>query len=83
MITEYATDIAAQVGIMLSKVTLQKGRSLGSLDAHLLSLEAGGRLVSEFIHQTDLDNLQNGSGCEWLDMKIRAALSRLQVLLAP
>lgn len=82
MIYEYATDLATQMGIKLSKITLKSGQKLGCYDAFLLSLDSNGKLVSEFIHQSDLDSLKSGSDCAWLEIKIKGALSRLQIQLS-
>lgn len=81
MIHEYTTDIAMQMGVKVSKVTLTKGRALGCYEAALLSVDSDGKVVSEFIHQSDLDHLENGTNCDWLEMKVRAALTRLQIML--
>ena len=81
MIEEYVTDIAAQMGIVLSKVTLTEGRSLGCLDSSILSMESGNKIVGEFVHQFDLQSLESGSGGEMLELKIRAALVRLRIML--
>jgi len=82
VIYEYTTDLAAQMGIKLSKTTLKGGQKLGCYDAYLLSLESNGKLVSEFIHQSDLDSLKAGSDCAWLEIKVKGALSRLQIQLS-
>lgn len=83
MITEYVTDMASQMNIKLSKVVLTEGKSLGCLDAHLLSICSGSKLVSEFIHQSELDNLLKGSATELLELKTRASLERLKMQLVP
>jgi len=83
MIHEYASDLAAQAGIKLSRVAVIEGRRVGCLDVHLLHLAADRKLVSALVYQSELDELQNGSHCERLELKIRAALSRLQILLEP
>ena len=83
MIKEYAADLAAQMGISVSGVTLTEGRSLGCLDASILSLESNNKNVSKFVHQFDLQNLERGAGVEMLELKIRAALARLRIMLEP
>jgi hypothetical protein len=83
MIEEYVTDIASQLGLKLTKVVLSSGKTLGCFDAYLLSMCSKGKLVSEFIHQSDLDRLKNGFGTEMLELKVRASLERLKILLAP
>jgi len=83
MIREYAADLAAQTGIKLSQVSVVEGRRVGCLDAYLLNLASDDQLVSALVYQSELDELQSGSCCERLELKIRAALSRLQILLEP
>ena len=83
MIQEYAVDIAAQMGIQLSRVSVVEGRPIGCLDVYLLSLAADDHLVSTLVHQSELDHVQNGSDCGHLEAKIRSALERLQMLLEP
>jgi len=81
MIREYAADLAAQTGIKLSRVSVVEGQRIGCLDVHLLHLAADGQLVSALVYQSELDELQCGSRSGRLEVKIRAALSRLQMLL--
>jgi hypothetical protein len=81
MIRSYATDLAAQVGIKLTQVSVVEGRRVGCLDVHLLHLAAEGQLVSTLVYQSELDELQGDSCCERLELKIRTALSRLQIML--
>jgi hypothetical protein len=50
---------------------------------HLLHLAAGGQLVSSLVYQSELDELHNDSCSGRLEVKIRAALSRLLMLLEP
>jgi hypothetical protein len=81
MIQEYATKLAKLSGIQLSGVSVIEGRKVGCSNAHLLHLIAGGNLVSALVHLSELEELQSSSYCEQLDIKIKTALSRLQVLL--
>ena len=83
MINKYADDLAAQIGIKLSKVTLTEGRPLGCLDAFILCLDSNGKIVNTFIHKSDLDCLQNGFCCDRLELRIRSALARLKMMLEP
>jgi hypothetical protein len=79
MIQEYAADLAAQMGILLSRVTVDEGRTVGCLDAYLVNLTSCGHQVSALVYQNELDD----PASERLELKIRSALSRLQLLLAP
>jgi hypothetical protein len=83
MIQEHAADLAAQLGIRLSRVSIIEGRKVGCLDVHLLHLCADEHLVSTLVFQSELDELQSGACCDRLETKIREALSRLQMLLEP
>jgi hypothetical protein len=77
MINKYAMDLARQMGIELSSVTLSKGQAIGYLDARILSLCAQNRLVIETVHKSELDSLYNGPGSDSLELKVRSALVRL------
>lgn len=81
MIKKYVNDIAAPMGIQLSRVSLMDGKFVGCLDSHSLMISADGCNVTTIIYQTDLDLLKNGGDCHWLDARIRETLSRLQMLL--
>jgi hypothetical protein len=81
MIQTYAVKLAEQSGIQLSRVSVIEGRKVGCSNAHLLHLIADGNLVSALVQQSELEELQSSSYCEQLDIKIKTALSRLQVLL--
>lgn len=83
MLTEMVNDIASQVGLQLSKVSLVEGQRLGCTDTCLLNMGSKGHIVSALIYQTDIDNLKNGTDVDRLELRIRAALSRLQVMLLP
>lgn len=83
MIQEYAVDLASQMGIKLTQVSVVEGRTVGCLDVHLLHLAAGDKLVSALVYQSELDNLQNGIYSDRLELKLRSAFSRLQMLLDP
>jgi len=82
MIKVYATDIASQVGIQLSNVSIVEGRDVGCLDTHLMKLMYDGQLVSVLVYKSDLYNLQAGRCCNRLEMKIQSALSCFQKLTA-
>ena len=77
MVIEYVTDLARQMGLELSRVTLSKGQTFGCLDARLLSLCAQNRLIIEFVHNSELESLQNGPCSDSLELKVRSALARL------
>jgi hypothetical protein len=79
MIEEFVTDIATQLGIDLTSVSLVDGHLLGCNDAHLLNMTSKGHVVSALVFKADVENLRRGVGCDRLEIMIRAALSRLQL----
>jgi hypothetical protein len=82
MIRDYAADIASQMKVQLSDVTVVEGRNLGCCDAHLLKLSGDGQQVSVLLYQSELDELQSNFVGDRLEQRIRSALSRLQTLSA-
>jgi hypothetical protein len=81
MIQEYASKLAGQLGIPLSFISVIEGRKVGCDNTHLLHLVSDGHLISALVQQSELEELQNSSYCERLEMKIKEALSRLQTLM--
>lgn len=81
MLTEMVNDLAAQVGLQLSKVSLVEGERLGCTDTCLLNMSTKGHIVSALIYKTDIDSLKQGTNIDRLELRIRAALSRLHVLM--
>jgi hypothetical protein len=83
MINDFVADIANQTGIPLSMISVIEGQSIGFMDVHLLHMTTKGHTVSALVHESELENLNNGLPCERLETKIRSALSRLKLLLEP
>lgn len=83
MIREYVNDLASQMGIQLSQITVVEGRYAGCLDVYLLHLSVDDQVVDVLIHLPELENLKSGISSNRLEDKIRSALSRLQLLLEP
>lgn len=81
MLEEYAADLAKQMGMKLSKVSVEE--AVDCLDASLLLLASGRQQASALVYQSDLNELKLSGNCDRLDMKIRGALSRLQMMLEP
>ena len=77
MLQKYVDGLAAQKRIQLSWISVVEGCGVGCLDVYLLHLVSAGRLVDVLVYQSELDELQNCPGCERLEFKIQAALSRL------
>jgi len=82
MIKAYVTDLAAQMGITLSKVGLEGGLEAACID-YRLEIKSKSHVVSTFIRQSELDSLSTGSVSGFLELKIRTALERLRMMLAP
>jgi hypothetical protein len=83
MIQEYIEDIAVQMGIRLSSVSVEEEWNTFCQDAYLVNLVSEGYQVDIVVYKPDLDNLKTGSCCDMLTERFKSALSRLQLLLAP
>jgi hypothetical protein len=78
MIEEYAANLAAQLGIELSLISVVDGKHLGCRDSHLLNLVSDGRTESVLIYQMDLDDLKRGISNNRLETRLKVSLLRLQ-----
>jgi hypothetical protein len=83
MIREYTNNLALQLGIRLSQISVVNGQDVGCLDVYLLHLSSKDKQASVLVYQSELDGLQNGDTGGQLELKVRAALSRLQMSLEP
>ena len=83
MIQDYVHDIAAQMKIQLSQLSVVDGCNVGCLDVHLLNLTSNGHQQSALVYQSELDKIQIGECCERLELRIRSALSHLQMKQEP
>jgi hypothetical protein len=83
MIDEYTKDLAKQAGIHISSIRVVEGRAVGITDSYLLNMVSHGQTVSALVHQSEMENLCKGLPCDRLEIKIRSALSRLEMLLEP
>lgn len=83
MIQDYVHDIAAQMKIQLSKLSVVEGCNVGCLDVHLLNLTSNGHQQSALVYQSEMDKIQTGECCERLDLRIRSTLSHLQMKQEP
>ena len=81
MIKRYVTDLATRMGMNPPDVSLVEGQFLGCIDTHLVNISTKGRIVGALVFRKDLEYLANGVGCDRLEVRIRLALSRLQMLL--
>jgi hypothetical protein len=77
MIEDYVSDIAARMGIALPQISVINGRDTGSFRIYILNLGTERKQVSTLVHQSELNEIQNGTGCERLELKIRSVLERL------
>ena len=78
MIEKYVYNLAAQMGIKLSEVSLTDGSNLGCKDVHLLNISTEEALVSTLLFRSDIMNLETGNECSRLELKMRKTLLRLQ-----
>ncbi len=82
MIKDYVSDLASQMGIKLTKVSLSGGLAVACVD-YRLEIASKSHVVSAMIHQSELDSIEKGVCSGFLELKIRAALERLSMQLAP
>lgn len=75
LLENYAADLAMQMGVKLSKVSVETSSDCN--DASLLLLESGRKQASTMTYHTDLDELKRRKRCERLKLKITGALKRL------
>jgi hypothetical protein len=81
MINKYVIDLASQMGIKLSKISLTDGKPLGCKDVSLLNITSQEHLISSLVFHSDLENLEIGVSCDRLEVRMRKALSHLQMKL--
>ena len=81
MINEYVSELARQMGTKLSKISLTDGTPLGCRDVSLLHISSQESLVSTLIFQADITSLEKGESSDRLEVRIRSAISRLQLIL--
>jgi hypothetical protein len=72
------SDLAAEMGITLTKIQYVDGRRLGCRDAHLLKIGSNGTLVSTIIHEGELVMNDDSARSERTRQRIRGVLARLQ-----
>jgi hypothetical protein len=78
MIEKYVYNLADQMGIQLSEVSLTDGSNLGCKDVHMLNISTDEALVSTLLFRLDILALENGNECPGLELKMRKTLLRLQ-----
>jgi hypothetical protein len=83
MVTEFVNDIARQMNIPVSGVTIIEGSKAGCLGVYLLNISFKDKVVNALMYQKELDDLQKNVHSDRLEIKVRSALIRLQMQLAP
>ena len=78
MIEEYVSGIAAQMGIALPDISVINGRDTGCYRIYILNMGSEHKQVSALVHQSELNELEEGLSCERLEFKIRSVLARLK-----
>ncbi len=81
MVEKLSKDIAKEIGVDITSVSMFDGHQVGCLDVFLLQLYAQGYSVNALVHQHELDLLDEGGTCDKLNFKIRAALTRLKSMV--
>lgn len=82
MIQDYVSDLANQMGIKITKVSITGGPTVSCVD-YRLEISSKSHVVNTFIHETDLESINSGSCSGFVELKIRAALDRLRIQMAP
>jgi hypothetical protein len=80
-IEQFVHEIADQMGIDLSEVSVINGDQIGFHGKNLLTIYTKDHLVKSLVNKTDIANLQNNDFCDSLEIKILTAMSQLQVIL--
>lgn len=80
-IEDFASDVACQMGVELLKVSLIDGQRLGCIDSYILDMTTKNETVGTLIYKRDIDKLDNEDECARLEIRIRAALLRLQAMM--
>jgi hypothetical protein len=80
-IEAFASDIARQMKMTLSDITLTDGLGFGCLDCCILDMTERGKTVGTLIYKNDIEKLDNSKDSARLEVRIRASLCRLQTML--
>lgn len=80
MIDKYVSGLAKQKGIKLANVSITGGPAVACVD-YRLEISSKSHLVHIMIHQSELDSIENDSCSGFLELKIGAALDRLNMQL--
>jgi hypothetical protein len=83
MFTGFVNDLAKQMNIPVTEVNTKESSGAGCLGVHLLNISFEGKVVNALMYQKELDDLQINVQSDRLEIKVRSALIRLQMLLAP
>jgi hypothetical protein len=59
MIQEYIHDLASQMGIKLSQVSIVDGQPLGYLDVYFLKMSSGGCMADALLYKGELEYIKN------------------------
>lgn len=78
MISTFVVNIADQMCVKISEMSIVDGREAGCIGVMLLHLTANGIKASVLTYQSDLDELRCSGSCDRLDNKIRAALATMK-----
>ena len=80
-ITDYATGLASEMGVKLSRVALIDGGEFDCTDAYVVDLISGGKLVGALVYRKELEALKQGVVSVRLEVKLRKALKCLHTLV--
>lgn len=80
-IKPFAYAVACQMGVELLEVSLVDGQRLGCIDSYILDMTTKNEKIGTLIYKRDIDKLEKEGECARLEIRIRAALLRLQTMM--
>ena len=83
MIKDFVSGIATQMGMKLTDVSLTDNIHVGCINVQTLKATSNGHAVSTLVLQGDIEKLKSGIDCDRLEVRVRASLLRLQMLIDP
>jgi hypothetical protein len=83
IIKEYCSFLAIQMGIHSLEISMDDELNAVCRDAYELKLASGNKKINIVVFKDDIEILHEGTFCKRLELKIRAALSRLKIMSEP
>jgi hypothetical protein len=79
MIEKYVSDLAANMKVPLTEVSIEDVNLIPrNPSVHLLKLWYGGHISTTLLWQEDMDRLRSNLDCDLVETKVKMALKKLQ-----